>query len=435
MYDMISEPQSTPEPTNDLHPHKNLTPSQNQKLRALLHSLPSTFRSLGSDLTDVRGFLITLTGAWQTFSLQLRQQSAQVSSGIRRDLAHSTGELQKATSRNVQLMEQMNQSEEQLALLKKSEMDSKATVLRVKSELERTHEERLSSQRRCDTLQEQLSTWQRRLEQTSGKYRAAEEEAAGLRAALESVERDARDVRRDRDTLTESHRRALDKLKDDYQSKLALKLSEALEQQRSELTAQLQQQMSEIHRDNALELSIHTEKNRTLLLQHQRDSALLQQKLAERDGQMERLQTELEEERRSREEERRSEEQKIQEERDVWRQQLHQAHTQGQTVTERNRLLQQETLPCAGRPSKLSDQGRRALVVEVTKTPMVTLSELHRSSVERGESSRRKTISAAIHQSDLSKASADAAFAEGKLKPMADALAAPSAVDARVGLC
>ncbi|KAI4889350.1 hypothetical protein NFI96_010278 [Prochilodus magdalenae] len=59
------------------------------------------------------------------------------------------------------------------------------------------------------------------------------------------------------------------------------------------------------------------------------------------------------------------------------------------------------TLPRAGRPSKLSDRGRRALVREVTKNPMVTLSELQRSSVERGEPCRRTTISAAIHQSGL----------------------------------
>ncbi|KAG2469321.1 TC1A transposase, partial [Polypterus senegalus] len=59
------------------------------------------------------------------------------------------------------------------------------------------------------------------------------------------------------------------------------------------------------------------------------------------------------------------------------------------------------TLPRAGRPSKLSNWGRRDLVREVTKNPMVTLSELQRYSVERGEPSRRTTISAAIHQSGL----------------------------------
>ena len=58
-------------------------------------------------------------------------------------------------------------------------------------------------------------------------------------------------------------------------------------------------------------------------------------------------------------------------------------------------------LPRAGRPSKLNDSGRRVLVREVTKNPMVTLSELQRSSVERGEPSRRTTISEAIHQSGL----------------------------------
>ncbi|XP_073323188.1 uncharacterized protein [Pagrus major] len=59
------------------------------------------------------------------------------------------------------------------------------------------------------------------------------------------------------------------------------------------------------------------------------------------------------------------------------------------------------TLPRTGHPAKLSDRGRRALVREVTKNPMVTLTELQRFSVERGEPSRRTTISAALHQSGL----------------------------------
>ena len=55
----------------------------------------------------------------------------------------------------------------------------------------------------------------------------------------------------------------------------------------------------------------------------------------------------------------------------------------------------------AGRLAKLSNQGRRALVSEVTKNPMGTLTELQSSSVEIGEPSRRTTISAALHQSGL----------------------------------
>ena len=57
-----------------------------------------------------------------------------------------------------------------------------------------------------------------------------------------------------------------------------------------------------------------------------------------------------------------------------------------------------KTLPRAGRPAKLSNQGRRALVSEVTKNLMVTLTEIQSSSVEMGEPSRMTTISEALHQ-------------------------------------
>jgi hypothetical protein len=60
-----------------------------------------------------------------------------------------------------------------------------------------------------------------------------------------------------------------------------------------------------------------------------------------------------------------------------------------------------KSLPRAGRPAKLSNWGRRALVREVIKNPMVTQTELQRSSVEMGEPSRRTTISAALQQSGL----------------------------------
>jgi hypothetical protein len=51
-----------------------------------------------------------------------------------------------------------------------------------------------------------------------------------------------------------------------------------------------------------------------------------------------------------------------------------------------------------GHPAKLSNRGRRALVREVTKNVMVTQTELYSSSVEKGEPSRRATISAELHQ-------------------------------------
>jgi hypothetical protein len=52
-----------------------------------------------------------------------------------------------------------------------------------------------------------------------------------------------------------------------------------------------------------------------------------------------------------------------------------------------------KTLPSTGHPAKLSNRGRRAMVKEVTKNPMVTLTER--------QSSRWTTISAVLHQSGL----------------------------------
>ncbi|KAK6311050.1 hypothetical protein J4Q44_G00191050, partial [Coregonus suidteri] len=60
-----------------------------------------------------------------------------------------------------------------------------------------------------------------------------------------------------------------------------------------------------------------------------------------------------------------------------------------------------KTLPRAGRPAKLSNRGRRALVLEVNKNPMVSLTELQSSSVEMEEPFRGTTISATLHQSGV----------------------------------
>ncbi len=59
------------------------------------------------------------------------------------------------------------------------------------------------------------------------------------------------------------------------------------------------------------------------------------------------------------------------------------------------------TLPRAGRPAKLSYRGRRALVREVKKSPKITVAELQRCIREMGESCRKSTITAALHQSGL----------------------------------
>ena len=59
------------------------------------------------------------------------------------------------------------------------------------------------------------------------------------------------------------------------------------------------------------------------------------------------------------------------------------------------------TLPRTGRPAKLSIRGRRALVREVKRNPKITLAELQRCSGKMGQSSRKTTITAALHQSGI----------------------------------
>jgi hypothetical protein len=60
-----------------------------------------------------------------------------------------------------------------------------------------------------------------------------------------------------------------------------------------------------------------------------------------------------------------------------------------------------KTLPRAGHTAKLSNRGRRALVMEMTKNPIFTLRDLQSSFVEMGAPSRMTTIYAALHQSGL----------------------------------
>ncbi|XP_071322861.1 centrin-3-like [Trachinotus anak] len=58
-----------------------------------------------------------------------------------------------------------------------------------------------------------------------------------------------------------------------------------------------------------------------------------------------------------------------------------------------------KTLPRVGRPAKLSNRARRALVREVTKNPTVTLTELQKFTAEMGDPAGKTTILAALHKS------------------------------------
>ena len=70
-------------------------------------------------------------------------------------------------------------------------------------------------------------------------------------------------------------------------------------------------------------------------------------------------------------------------------------------IFKRKKFGTTKSLSGAGCQSKLSNWGRKALVREVTKNLMVTLTELQSSPVEMGETSKRTTISLALHHSGL----------------------------------
>ncbi|XP_031717070.1 trichohyalin isoform X2 [Anarrhichthys ocellatus] len=305
---------------------------QQQALRATL----SVLRSSGSDLTDVRGFLSQLTGVWQAFRSQILQHSTQVFSVLREELKHSSVELQKMREEKElltqQLMEQRRQSEEKLSQQKDSENQHKEKLLRLKEELEEKHERWLSCQSRCDIMQEQLSS-----------YCAAEEEVTRRREALEKVQQETRELRREREILIESHGRALTKMEEDCRQQMHSKLAAALEEQRTQNALHLWEQMEESRREVELERTIHREKNQLLLLQYQRDSTQLQEKLEEREQVLRGLQDKLQEERRSRvEERRRRSEEELQRSQQQEALQLSQAKAGLQLVTERNAELQEE---------------------------------------------------------------------------------------------
>ncbi|XP_031146743.1 leucine-, glutamate- and lysine-rich protein 1 isoform X1 [Sander lucioperca] len=319
---------------------------QQQALQATL----SVLRSSGSELTDVRGFLSQLMGVWQAFRSQILQRSTQVFSVLREELRHSSVELQNMREEKEcltqQLMEQRRQCEQQLSQQKDAEKEHREKLLRLKGELEEKHERWLSCQRRCDTIQGQLASWQQREGQMSRNYCAAEEEMTRLRDALEIATQETRELRREREILIESHGRALTKMEEDCRQQMPSKLAAALEEQRAQNALHLREQMEELGREVELKLTIDREKNQLLFLQYQRGSTQLQQKLEEREQVLVELQDELQEERRSRVEERRRREEEIDQKLQLSQQQealqRSQAKAELQLVTEKNAELQEE---------------------------------------------------------------------------------------------
>ncbi|KAG7480381.1 hypothetical protein JOB18_049664 [Solea senegalensis] len=328
-----------------------------QQVKVLQATL-STLRSSGRELADIRGFLGQLTGAWQAFKTQILQHSAQASSVLKEVLKHSSEELHKMREErenlNQQLTELRKRSEEQLFQQEESDKKNRDKILRLKAEMEEKRDRWLSCQQTCDTIQDQLSLWQQREEQTNQRYCSAKEEVTQLKEVLEKVQQETRDLKRERDALIDSHGRALENLEKDFTQEMALKLAGALEEQKTQSGSHLREQMEELHREVELELSIDREKNQLLLLQYQRDSTQLQQKLKHREQELGELKEELLQERRSMAEERRTQDEQRRRREEIHKElhlsrqqealQLSEAKSELQLMKESNAELQEEVV-------------------------------------------------------------------------------------------
>nr|XP_004561417.2 leucine-, glutamate- and lysine-rich protein 1 [Maylandia zebra] len=326
--------------------HRGACVQQHQALRATL----SLLRSSGSALTDVRGFLSQLTRAWQAFRSQIMQHNTQVYSALSEELKNSSVALQNTREEkeclSQQLIEQKRRSEEQLSQLEDSEKEHRGKLLRLQVELEEKHERWLSCQQRCDAMQKQLLSCSQREEQMNRKYFAAAEEVTQLRRALENTEQETRELKKERDVMLESHGRALNMMKEDLTKQLATKLTAALEEQRSQSSLHLREQMEKLRREMDLELTVDREKSQFMLLQCQQDRSQLQQKLEKSEMKLRELQEVLQQEWRSREDKRRTQcEERRRKEEETHRQamaNLVQAKAAIKLMTEKNAELQEE---------------------------------------------------------------------------------------------
>ncbi|XP_047191679.1 protein LEKR1 isoform X2 [Scophthalmus maximus] len=370
---------------------------QGKALRATI----SILHTSGSELTDVKGFLNQLMGAWQAFKSQILQHSTQAFSVLKEKLKHSCEDLQKMRDEREkltqQLMEQRRQSEEQLSQQEASEKEHRGETLRLKGELEEKHERWLSCQQRCDTLRDQLSSWQQRQEQTNRENCAAAEEVTRLRRVLEEVHRETRELRKERDILVDSHGKTLKKMEEDCRQQMASKLAASLEGQRTQSAVHLREQMEEFRREVELELTIDREKNQLLLLQYQRDGTRLQQKLKQREQELGELREELQQDTKSREEDRRTrdgqrrrEEEEIHRELRCFRQQealqLSGAKAELQLMKEKNAELLQE-VALLQETVRRECQEREELTAALTKAQEELL-ELPSPASHQGSSNR-----------------------------------------------
>ncbi|XP_077050722.1 uncharacterized protein lekr1 [Siphateles boraxobius] len=152
------------------------------------------------------------------------------------------------------------------------------TIERLSRDLREEEESRLSCQRRCESMQEQLLAWQQKEEEVTRRLERAEDEMKDLRVAQSTLQQE-------RDELRRSHVGELERLEESFRIRLKAaeehrsKMEALLQQKQAEQDKQLKQQKMEIRRDAEIELDIQRQKNQELQNKYQSENQQLQNKI------------------------------------------------------------------------------------------------------------------------------------------------------------
>ncbi|XP_053729694.1 protein LEKR1 isoform X2 [Synchiropus splendidus] len=268
---------------------------EEQKMRKCLRDVcvkqKQALQATQSELGEILPLLSHMTGSWQAFRAHVSQHCSQVSSELEAALRHSSEELLEIRKEKEFLAEQLmklRRGREELKLQHEdAERVLQENILRLKVESEERREKWLSCQQECNTLEEQLRSWQQNEAQLNGKRWAAEEEVARLRGEVETLLQEAREQRRQSELLKESHKVASSKMEEDYKHRMASQLAAALEGERSQNALRLKEELMALEHKLELQMTAEKQTHESFVGRQQRDKARLEQELAERNREIE----------------------------------------------------------------------------------------------------------------------------------------------------